>query len=218
MRNFIDLHLKPSTPEQAGQMVNLAYQLGYKYVVSTQPISYSENNITVATRVDIEAKRGKELIDALKNCRRIYDIIAVKCLSKEVARQAAKDDRVDILLFSDDPAQRKYNWLDHHEAELVKGTGRAYEVDASELLATSPTHLSKMITLIKRDLSVAVRYDVPVVLSSGATTLHTMREPRALIALASLLDIDEEYAIDMISKIPEAIIKRNYTRINKEVH
>ncbi len=139
--------------------------------------------------------------------RRKYDIIAVKCLSKEVARMVAKDDRVDILLFPDDPAQRKQNWLDHHEAGLIEGTGRAYEINASDLLATSPTHLSKVITQIKRDLIVASRHDIPVVLSSGASTPLMMREPKALTALANLLDIDEDYATDMISTIPEAILE-----------
>ncbi len=166
--------------------------------------------------MDIEARRGKELLEALKRSRRRFDVIAVRCFSKEVARQAAKDDRVDILLFPDDPAQRKHNWLDHHEAELVEGTGRAYEVNASDLLATSPTHLAKVITQIKRDLAVATKHDIPIVLSSGATTPLAMREPKALTALASLLDIDEEYAIDMISTIPEAIIERNRAKLKEE--
>jgi ribonuclease P/MRP protein subunit RPP1 len=216
MRQYIDLHLKPSTQEQAREMVNLAHRLGYSHVASTKPPTGSDNKNTIATRIDIEARQGKELLDALKRSRRRFDVIAVRCFSKEVARQAAKDDRVDILMFPDDPAQRKHNWLDHHEAKLVEGTGRAYEVNVSDLLATSSTHLSKVIILIKRDLAVATRHDIPVVLSSGAATPLAMREPKALTALASLLDVDEEYAIDMISTIPEAIIERNHAKLKEE--
>lgn len=216
MRHYVDLHLRPSASEQALEMVNLAHRLGYTHVASTKSPTDSNDKITAATRIDIEARQCKELVDGLKRNRRSVDVIAVRCYSKEVARQAAKDDRVDILLFPDDPAQRKRNWLDHHEAELVEGTGRAYEVNASDLLATSPTHLAKVITQLKRDLVVAMRHDIPIVLSSGATTPFSMREPRALSALASLLDIDEEYAVDMISTVPEAILERNHTKLREE--
>jgi RNase P/RNase MRP subunit p30 len=43
-----------------------------------------------------------------------------------------------------------------------------------------------------------------------------MREPRALTALASLLDIEEEYAVDMISKVPDVILERNRSKLRAE--
>ncbi len=210
MRHYVDLHLRPQTPEQAREMALLATELGYTHVASTK---LADNT---AFRIDIDAKRGKELQDALRRNRRRYDVVAVRCLSKEVARMVAKDDRVDIVLFPEDPTQRKQNWLDHHEAGLIDGAGRAYVINTSELLATSPTRLSKVISIIKRDLAVASRHDIPVVLSSGATTPLMMREPRALTALATLLDIDEDYAADMASTIPEAILVRNHARLEEE--
>lgn len=206
MKCYVDLHLKPSTPEQTLEMVQFANQLGYRYIVSTKPAE----GLKVATRIDIEARRGKELQDSLRKARQKFDIVAVKCLSKEVSRIVARDERVDILLFPEDPIQRKQNWLDHHEAELLDGTGRAYEINISELLAVSSLRLAKIITIIKRDLAVASHYDIPVVLSSGATSSILMREPRALTALATLLDINEDYAIEMLSTIPESILAKNY--------
>jgi RNase P/RNase MRP subunit p30 len=177
-------------------MLTLASELGYRQVASTIQATGINSRITVATRLDLEAKK--------------------KCLTKEVARQAAKDDRVDIIKFPGDPTLRKHNWLDHHEAELVEGTGHAYEVDAYDLIANNPTHLAKVINQIKRDLAVATKHDIPIVLSSGASTLLTIREPRALTALASLLDIEEDYAADMISTIPETILRRNRVKIEEE--
>jgi RNase P/RNase MRP subunit p30 len=208
MRRFIDLHLKPSTQEQALEMASLATQLGYKQVAMTKPLNNHSGSIMIATRIDIEARLGRELQDVLKRNWKKYDIIAVRCLSKDVARKAAKDNRVDILLFPEDPDQRKKNWLDHHEAALLAGEDHAYEINASELLTTKPSHLSKTISQIKRDLVVASRHEIPVVLSSGASTPIMMREPKALIALATLLDIEESYATDMTSTIPEIILQR----------
>jgi RNase P/RNase MRP subunit p30 len=215
VRNYIDLHFKPSTPDKVKEMLALASELGFSQVASTIQATEIDNRITSATRLDLEAKRSRDLLEALNKSRRRYEIIAVKCLTKEVARQAAKDDRVDILKFPDDPALRKHNWLDHHEAELVEGTERAYEVDACDLMANSPTHLAKVINQIKRDLAVAVKHDINIILSSGASTPLAIREPRALTALASLLDIEEDYAADMISTIPEDILRRNRARLEE---
>ncbi|OGD57979.1 hypothetical protein A3K78_10070 [Candidatus Bathyarchaeota archaeon RBG_13_52_12] len=217
MRKYIDLHFRPSTPDKVKEMLTLASELGYGQVASTIQATGVDSRITIAARLDLEAKRSRELLDALNKSRRRFDIIAVKCLTKEVARQAAKDDRVDILKFPDDPTLRKHNWLDHHEAELVEGTERAYEVDACDLIANSPTHLAKVINQIKRDLAVAAKHDINIILSSGASTPLAMREPRALTALASLLDIEEDCATDMISTIPEAILRRNRAKLEEEL-
>ena len=210
MRHYVDLHLRPQTIEAAVEMERLAASLGYAHVASIKPAGGA------ATRIDVEAKHSKELQDALRRNRRRCDILAVRCLSKEVARQAAKDDRIDIIQFPDDPIQRKQNHLDTHEAELLDGSGRAYEVNVCDFLASSPMHLSKAINLIKKDLAVATRRDIPLILSSGASAPLAMREPRALTALASLLDIDEEYAADMLSTVPQEILERNHARLHEE--
>jgi RNase P/RNase MRP subunit p30 len=217
VRKYIDLHIRPSSPDKVNEMLILASELGYSRVASTLRATVIDSRVTVATRLDIEAKRSRELLDTLKNSRRKFDVIAVKCLTKEVARQAAKDDRVDILKFPDDPTLRKHNWLDHHEAELVEGTEHAYEIDACDLMTSSPTHLAKVITQIKRDLAVATKHDINIIISSGAPTPIAIREPRALIALASLLDIEEDYAADMISTIPEAVLRRNRVKLEEEL-
>jgi RNase P/RNase MRP subunit p30 len=209
LRRYVDLHLKPQTPEYAQEMTHLAAELGYCHVASTSPIG------GVSTRIDIVAKHGKELHESLRRSK-AFDIVAVRCLSKEVARMVARDDRVDILLFPDDPIQRKLNWLDRHEAELLDGTGRAYEINASEFLAKGSARLSKVITTIKRDLASASHHDIPIVLSSGATCPILMREPRALMALATLLDIDQDYAADMLSSNPEAILKKHRAKSEED--
>jgi ribonuclease P/MRP protein subunit RPP1 len=217
VRRYVDLHLLPSTPVNAEEMMSIATELGYRQVALTMPTMSVNDRIRCARRTDISATRSRELIEALNRVRKNYDVVAVKCLTKEVARQAAKDNRVDILLFPDDPVQRKHNWLDSHESELAKDTGQVYEVNVSNLIAARSSHLSKIINYIKKELAVALRRDIPIILSSGATTPIMMREPKAIIALASLLDIDEDFAADMISIIPEAILNRNQAKLAEDV-
>ncbi len=210
MRHFVDLHLKPSTIEQAIMMLNAAKEMGFKQIAFTEIYNIDKvTGISLASRKDIEVTKQRDKLDLLKKARKNYDIIAVKCLTKEVARQTAKDDRVDIILFPEDLSLRKNIWLDVHQAELMKETGCAYEVNISDLLDTGTYKLSKLLSQIRRELNNASRYDLPILLSSGATTPIMMREPKALSALAILLDIDEKYALDMISTIPARILNQN---------
>lgn len=218
MRQFTDLHLRPQSQEAAKQMADLARALGFKQVAFTTPglKAGEDGGLKTVTRIDLDAAKKGDLVDALRRSRRRYDIVAVRCLSKEVARHAARDHRVDILLFPEDPSMRRLNWLDVHEAELAEGTGCAYEVNASEMLGAGPARLAKVISQIKRDLFNAVRHDIPVVLSSGASSPLTMREPRALAALAGLLDVDESYATEMITTNPSALIERSMSHREDE--
>jgi RNase P/RNase MRP subunit p30 len=43
-----------------------------------------------------------------------------------------------------------------------------------------------------------------------------MREPKALAALASLFDIDEDYALNMISKTPAEMLIKNLKKRERQ--
>ncbi len=67
MRHYVDLHLKPSTPEQAFEMMHCSLlNSGTDTSHQLSNVTDSVESITVATRIDIEAKRGRELQDALR--------------------------------------------------------------------------------------------------------------------------------------------------------
>ena len=217
MRPFTDLHLRPTVSEQANDMLLLAKEMGYKHAAFVgNPPNKQIPEFTFATRVDVEARKQRELIDVVGKVRKWYDIIAVKCLTKEAARQAAKDDRIDIILFPEDPTQRRTVWLDIHQAELTSGTGCAYEVNLNELLDVGALRLSRLITQIKKEIGNAQKHDIPIIFSSGASTSILMREPKALAALASLFDIDEDYALNMISKTPAEMLIKNLKKRERQ--
>ena len=57
-------------------------------------------NIDFVSRTNLYPENPKELLRELRTYRRKFEIIAVRCNTKEIARQAAKDRRVDIIQFS----------------------------------------------------------------------------------------------------------------------
>ena len=100
MRSFIDLHLKPPEGiESLEAMLELASRLGFEGVgvvagrtsSQTDRRSASARSLDVVGRVDLMPKDSWELTTLLRRLRRRYEVIAVECHSKSVARQAAKD-------------------------------------------------------------------------------------------------------------------------------
>jgi len=61
----------------------------------------------------------------------------------------------------------------------------------------------------------ACRYDVPVVLSSGAESVYGMRDPMSLAALMSLAGLGEEESLDMVSVNPSALVERNRDKLSE---
>ena len=112
-RTFADLHLKPNSndPTQITKFVKKAAELGYKMIAMPLPPGAnveeirklkticSEVGLDFVSRVDIRPKNQNELLTMLRKLRRRIEVLCVLCETKEIARQAAKDHRVDLLCF-----------------------------------------------------------------------------------------------------------------------
>jgi RNase P/RNase MRP subunit p30 len=218
MKNFIDLHLKqPQDIAEAEKMVSLAKELGYSAVAlavdeKTKPYKI-QTEIDVITRINLENRTQKQLLEKLNDYRKKFEIIAVKCHIKEVARQAAKDHRVDILMFPGDPSQRRNVWLDYREASLASDSTCSYEISSIDLLKNGVFRSTRLLNIMKRETLNAKKGKIPVVLTSGASNIMEMREPKALTALLNLIDVSEEEAQTMITLNPQKIIQTNRMKL-----
>jgi RNase P/RNase MRP subunit p30 len=225
MKKFCDLHL--SVPlddfESTEKMVQKAKALGYAGV----GISFSSSvlnethpklqqlcrdvDIDLVTRVDLEPKSPKELLQQLRRYRRKFQIISVDCLQKPVARQAAKDRRVDLISFASFDFRRRF--FDSAEAELSANALAALEIDMSRLLLATSYERIRLLTCLRREIALARKFSVPVVISSGATQELFMRAPRELAALAYLFDVPSDVALKYLSDNPFAIVARNRIKL-----
>jgi ribonuclease P/MRP protein subunit RPP1 len=229
MRHFTDLHLRFSRGDlkELEEMLRFSSELGY----STLAVSFSHNmkeeikkarticsdlGVDLVTRVDLEPKTGGELLEAVKGLRYRFEIIAVKCLTKNVARQAAKDRRVDILDFPTDPAHREKMHFDRQEAVLASGALSALEINASTILGEEPSRRARLLTTVRKEIAEAQRMGVPFILSSGAENLYGLRPPRDLASLLTLMDVNWESALDAVSGEPLKIVERNREKLKAE--
>jgi RNase P/RNase MRP subunit p30 len=221
MRCFYDLNIRdPGDPNVLTEMLGLASKLGFKGIAlaSESPMPQALRDeaqaigIDLASRVDLRPRNANELSKTLRRVRRKYEIVAVRCTSKAVSRQAAKDQRVDILNFPHLKNGRRIG-LDRQGASLAAGSNCAYEVTFSDLLDSSVEEWPRILINVRRDIWNADHEGVPVVVTSGADTPLRMREPRAIASITSLLGITEDMGLDTASKNATRILERNRRKL-----
>jgi len=213
MRLFMDLHVSPGTTS-LNDFTRRAHELGYNGLgVVCAGCDEPVFQVELASRIDLAPRNQQELMDQLNKYRRSYVVVSVTCTNKSVARQAAKDHRVDILKFPQDEGGKPL-WMDRQQAELAGGSNCCYEVDAAKLLVGDPARLERTLTMARREIENSQRNDVPVIVSSGATSVAEMRDPRSLASLMDLLGVGEEEAFDAVSVNPWRVVERNRDKLS----
>ncbi len=139
-------------------------------------------DIDIAIRLSIRTRDPRLLKGILRRYRRMVDIISVYCETNQVASFAAKDHRVDTLVF---PLELKQNVaFDEAKANLSIQGETALEIVFWDVMKAI---LSRKLIPIKRWVDIALSHDVPIVVSSGASHYLELRAPRELIAFASIV-------------------------------
>jgi len=226
MRRFVDLHLRPwiNDPDQVERMVRKSPELGYRLVSIPLPPNVtrdkvdqlqsicSDAKIDFVSRVDFVPKTPGELLQDLRRFRRRFEVVSVACTSKSVARQAAKDRRVDLLSFPANDIHKRF--FDRAEAELASKALSGLEIEMAPLLSLSGYSRIRLLSRLRREVAIAKRFNVPVVISSGATNEYLMRGPHDCAALATLFDMPLPYALRALSENPLAIVERNREKLS----
>ncbi len=226
MRKFVDLHLRPSIDNlsQVENMVKRSSDFGYGSVAISLPHNITQektrqlkticenSSVDLVTRIDLMPKTSNELLQNLRHFRRKFEIISVTCNSKNIARQAAKDRRVDLLTFSTEFPRKRF--FDNAEAELASKANGALEIDMTSLLFLSGFPRIRFLTSLRKEVAIAEKFKVPIVLSSGATDMRLQRGPYDYAALATLFDLSMSPALYGLSENPLAIVERNRKKLS----
>lgn len=225
-RVYADLHLCPDLrmEKQVKQMIAKASQLGYGLIAVPLPQNISrekikqleesceEGGIDFVSRVDLKPKTSRELIKSLRKLRRRFEIVAVICKSKKVARQAAKDRRVDLLNFPSYFSRERF--FDKAEARLASDALTCMEIDLKKLLVSEGRERIRLLSCLRREMDIARKFHIPIIISSGVSDPLLMRRPLDMAALASLFDLAKLSSTQAISTNPLTIVKRNRRKLS----
>ena len=224
-RTYADLHVCTNARDagQCDRMLKRASELGFRLIGIPTPAALfteetdrlrrkgKEFGLDIAIRLDLRVASAAELTRCLRRFRRRFELIAVICDSKVVARQAAKDRRVDLLNFPGSYSRSRF--FDLSEAELASTAAAGLEIDTKPLLVSEGSVRASLLASLRREVKIAKSFRVPVVISSGASEVALMKEPKALVALSSLYDFDRSSAICAVSTNPAAILRRNKEKL-----
>ncbi len=224
-RTFADLHLKPNPKdaELVKELVFKAAELGYKKVaLSLGPDANAETvrglrsickeiGADFVSRVDLHPRNQNDLLSLLRKLRRRFEVICVLCDNKDIARQAAKDRRVDLLNFPS--TDYRYRFFDRAEAELASSASAGFEVDVKPLLVLEGPSRVRFLSTLRREIAVALEFRLPIVVSSGAGEPLLLRKPREMAVLSSLFGLSGIPALDAVSANPVNIIKVNREKL-----
>jgi RNase P/RNase MRP subunit p30 len=228
MRRFVDLHLRVPSKNllQAEMMIKKASELGYSIVgIPFQPTASQEQinkikqvcneaKLDFVTRTNLSPRNSGELLRDLRRYRRKYEIVAVRCNTKDVARQAAKDRRVDLLQFSATNFRQRF--FDKQEAELASQALSSLEIEMAPLLQLTSFSRILLLSRLRKEVATSERADVPITLSSGATTEQLMRGPHDYAALTTIFDLSLPSALNALSETPSSTVERNREKLSPD--
>jgi RNase P/RNase MRP subunit p30 len=225
MKKFYDLHLPVPLDnlELTEKMIRKVPALGYAGVGIPLPSNASNETIAklrqlctdvgidFVSRTNLSPNTSNELLVQLRRCRRRFEIISVVCWHKPVARQAAKDRRVDLISFPRLDFQKRF--FDSAEAELAANSLAVLEISMFPLLLAPSFERVRLLSHLRREVAIARKFSVPVVISSGAKHEFFMRKPRDFAALAFLFDMPLDTAVKALSENPLTMVMRNRLKL-----
>ncbi len=226
MRRFVDLHLRAPIKDldQVERMIRRLSELGYHQVGLVLSPNVMRNQITqlqhicndakidLIKRVNLYPKTPGELLRKLRRLRRKFEVISVTSTSKGVARQAARDRRVDLLHFSATDLRKRF--FDHAEAELASKAFSSLEIELAPLLLLTGFSRIRLLSRLRREVETAERFKVPITISSGATNEYLIRGPYDYAALTTLFGMSVSSALSALSENPVALIERNREKLS----
>jgi len=228
LRRFVDLCIRPDlrNTRLIREMASLCSEMGFSAVGVLFPprageglvrsISkiFSDEGLDMVSRTHLEVRGRGELLQALRRVRRKFEVVSVDCLTRQAARVAARDRRVDLLRFPSNPRERSMLWFDRAEANLASSSNTAYELCIDQLLGLEVQELSSMLRILSVEVQNAVKAGVPVVASSWASDRYGLRPPRDMASV--LVAVGMEFSDDLraVSKNPMEIVERNREKLS----
>ncbi|RXA19850.1 ribonuclease P protein component 3 [Methanosarcina sp. MSH10X1] len=209
------VHAVPDGEDTAEQLAALARYFGYSGIAlanhsdklpQSRPVLPSCNEFEVFRGIELVEENPSKLQGLIGKFRKSVDVLIVHGGSENVNRAALENPRVDIL---NHPAFDKSSGLNQVLAKAAAENNVAIGLTLRPLLHTRGPRRVRLLSDLRANLDLARKYDVSLVLSSGAMSCFDLRSPMEALALAEVCGLEEEEALEAMTTTPENIISRN---------
>ena len=207
-----DLCVAPRSERDLVEMASVLSELGYKGValdVSFSRVEYgraktifAKEGLELLSRVTFEAVSGKEVVEKARKFRLSYDIVAVRPLSAEAARVAARDPRVSLILLPPNMAR----YMDRSQARMLAMGGGCIEVCFRHILEGGDPRkrLRGIIIVVRR----AIAFETCLVVTSCARTVWELWPTASLRGFLVSFGLSEHQAKLIVHTNPRLVVSR----------
>ncbi len=205
---FADLSIKLA--KEPEELVERASNLGFKVIGVEERAEYSHGSleglskVTMVRRVTFEVDSNTDL-DSLLRKVDSKTLVSVVPLDFHIYREAAKNERVDMIRFAPGtpvrPDKETLNLL------LQRGGG-AVEIPLRPLISNE-----RLLSFLYEVLIRCYRVGLRSVVVSDAESPYELWHPLEIIGLLSSLGIPREYAISSLTSSPGFVLSRRGLRL-----
>jgi len=218
---FVDLSIKPRDKSLIREMCRNAITLGFSALGLTLDPSATpeemgavksmvadfEPQLEVFTRAEIAPRKRRSLLNMLSQVRNRFEVVSVRCVSNEVALVAARDRRVDSVLFPCDGNLRM-------SAGVASICRNLLEVELQPLIMDQGERRRRCFLLLSQDLRMALAAGLPVAVSSGARDLLQQRSPLALSSILAALGVGGSEAAKAMGSLVISRLQANRRKLS----
>jgi len=212
-----------STPEQ---IAHFAEELGFagiaicdvwagteKFQRSCEAIEKVRKavGIEVLPGVKVVARNPNEMRNAINKLREKAVIVCVAGGDYQINRAACENSKVDILCHPS--LGRTDNGLDESCLNAAAANNVAIEINFREVLNSYRRPRSIILNNILTNIRLCQALHAPLIVCSGAQSVHDMRDPRELISIANVLGLELSKSFSALSDTPARIIETNKKKL-----
>ncbi len=168
--------------------------------------------IDIISAVMIKAGNPQDLDAMARKARSKAELLLVHGGNYDVNRAACENPLIDILCHPE--LGRKDSGLDHICMKAANENNVAIEVNFREILESYKRNRIYMLSSMRKNVKLCIKYDVPVITCSGAVTKWGMRSGRELAAITYLLGMELGKAITTTSNVPQGFVMKNREKLS----
>ncbi|MCL2550418.1 MAG: hypothetical protein FWE78_05805 [Methanimicrococcus sp.] len=158
--------------------------------------------------IEIEADNENTLYSLIRKERPDADFLTVRSSDEKIIRAAAESPDVDAVIPVSNNSQKPVAGpINHIVAKFAAGRKTAFAFDMAPFLFVKGYRRSKLFADAAEMILVLRKYNVPILLFSGAGSFFEQRGPYELEAFGRLLGLTREETTAAVSTIPAGILR-----------
>lgn len=231
---YYDLHI---TCEDSENKLKFAEKLGWngiclvedfnnpdKFMDFSEEVYWLRQNSKLDTLIGalIHPESQRRLKEVSRSALEYVDIILVDGGDTEINRMASECWEVDILAHPERNRQKDFmrqrnSGINDVIAKLMAEKCVAIEFNFSEILNSGGMFRSRVMGRMQQNVRLARKYNVPMILTSGAIDRYGMRSPRDLMAIGKTLGMTDKEAKSSVSTDAMRIVQKSRDRKNPDI-